>query len=546
MLAGESGAGQAGQAGSVMTSGGYASLTDIGVDALSDAEREDDLDLSPLTDMRQDPVDGETPADQDRSVAEEMDTSVVDPPPPLDRGTPQPSTWEHLQLTDILLKASHNSYEGDERGSILEQLNQGVRGLEIDVHDNDFTSYGYRIGHFRVGDAVDHSRGNPAGDQLADWLEHIDGWSRAHPSHAPLILTIDLKDDLTDNRSFAAGNLSHLNHIMEQSLSTLFDASEPFDSVEDLRGRSLCVLSGDQGTRLSYLYDEGYRPKVAISGDQLLEVHDSGSGHLWYWSGEVQQRAGQSAQVIWRRHGRYDTGRHPTALLIGQSVIEIHQSESANTLWYHIGTLSGVGELSLYGSTRFENAGREPSVRLISESPLEIAVRYRSNEGQLLERRGVVDLGRSRIDWGGSSLAAGPLYNNEVASSGAFRVSVGTEMTLESGVSPSLPPRALSYRLLESNQEVDRGLVRYRQRCFVEWQQSETSHDLLSDQLFGAVSNSNRGRLSDPQLTAHSMVRIWSFSHTGEPSTPSHLPASDEPLSETYQSYCERDPRWIE
>ena len=33
----------------------------------------------------------------------------------------------------------------------------------------------------------------------------IDTWSAQHPAAAPLVVTLDLKDDLTDNPSFAAG-----------------------------------------------------------------------------------------------------------------------------------------------------------------------------------------------------------------------------------------------------------------------------------------------------------------------------------------------------
>jgi hypothetical protein len=39
----------------------------------------------------------------------------------------------------------------------------------------------------------------------------INTWSQQHPTAAPLVVMCDLKDDLTDNPSFAAGNLTALN-----------------------------------------------------------------------------------------------------------------------------------------------------------------------------------------------------------------------------------------------------------------------------------------------------------------------------------------------
>ena len=39
-------------------------------------------------------------------------------------------------------KSMHNAYSGEERGTIHEQLDAGFRGLEFDIHDNDFENIG--------------------------------------------------------------------------------------------------------------------------------------------------------------------------------------------------------------------------------------------------------------------------------------------------------------------------------------------------------------------------------------------------------------------
>src|SRR3954451_23215166 len=98
-------------------------------------------------------------------------------------------------FASALFKATHNSYSGDADGakhSIPYQLDNGVRFVEFDVHDNDYDiTHDYAIGHNRPGDAVDHN-GNPASNNLRDWLTVVSNWSGAHPTHAPIVVMLDL------------------------------------------------------------------------------------------------------------------------------------------------------------------------------------------------------------------------------------------------------------------------------------------------------------------------------------------------------------------
>ncbi|MFD2348739.1 hypothetical protein ACFSTC_04000 [Nonomuraea ferruginea] len=54
-------------------------------------------------------------------------------------------------LPSAIFRATHNSYSGDldgARGSITRQLDQGVRFIELDIHDNGYaTARDYAIGH---------------------------------------------------------------------------------------------------------------------------------------------------------------------------------------------------------------------------------------------------------------------------------------------------------------------------------------------------------------------------------------------------------------
>ena len=192
----------------------------------------------------------------------EPDQAMLDrgPPPEPDMAV-NPAT---LAFTHVYFSATHNSYEGGERRSVREQLEAGVRAIEYDVHDNDFDREGYRLGHLRHGEAVERGQGNPNTNDLDAWLDVIDQWSSDHPDHAPLLLTIDLKDNLMDNRSYDDGNLAHLNTVLINHLSRIWRPEDGADNVESARDHVLCILSGDGGTRRGYLHDVGSSPALAL------------------------------------------------------------------------------------------------------------------------------------------------------------------------------------------------------------------------------------------------------------------------------------------
>jgi hypothetical protein len=76
------------------------------------------------------------------------------------------------------------------------------------------------------------------------------------------------KDDLTDNPSFAAGNLTALNQELRDAFGPKLlmakDGPGALGTIGSLRGRVLTLLSGDGGTRTDYRRTIGYDPAVAI------------------------------------------------------------------------------------------------------------------------------------------------------------------------------------------------------------------------------------------------------------------------------------------
>ena len=112
---------------------------------------------------------------------------------------------------DSIFRASHNSYCGNiggHRGSIVQQLDAGIRQIELDIHrkSSDNGIY-FEVGHDNGGDRVDHSHGNPSTNRLDGWLDVIASWSGQNRSHEPVLIILDPKDELTKKEWNALNNL---------------------------------------------------------------------------------------------------------------------------------------------------------------------------------------------------------------------------------------------------------------------------------------------------------------------------------------------------
>ena len=131
---------------------------------------------------------------------------------------------------------------------------------EFDIHDNDFVEEGgYRLGHYAPGDGVAQEE-NGVGLLLGDWLGLVSEWSSESPEHAPILLVLDLKDNLTDNSGPHEGNMGALNQqIFNAFGDRLYTAREQsvdgWPSAHELRGRVIVQLSGDALSRERYLRD---------------------------------------------------------------------------------------------------------------------------------------------------------------------------------------------------------------------------------------------------------------------------------------------------
>ena len=181
---------------------------------------------------------------------------------------------------------THNSYAHtlDPDWSITTQLEEGVRGLELDIHDQDiwkelvqdktsrswdkFLSrfkisfrFHFKIGHWWAGHQVSRIGENPKGNNFHNWLSKIAEWSRKkqkEEGHAPITVFLDLKTGLherRDNYPPEKRGLIRLNNqilsVFDKDLTWLYtpeefkryyDKHQAWPSIEKLWNRIIIVL----------------------------------------------------------------------------------------------------------------------------------------------------------------------------------------------------------------------------------------------------------------------------------------------------------------
>ncbi|MFB9446709.1 hypothetical protein Dvina_23585 [Dactylosporangium vinaceum] len=433
---------------------------------------------------------------------------------------------DSLPFASAIFKATHNSYSGNvdgAKGSIAGQLDSGVRFIEFDVHDNGYAAnHDYSIGHNSPGDAVDHT-GNPASSLLRDWLQTVSSWSAAHPAHAPIVVMLDLKDDLTDNPSFAEGNLTALNQELVDAFGSRLlqarDVAGALGTVGSLRGRVLSLISGDAGTRTEYRRDVGYNPAVAINArGQVVEVHDSGSGSLWYWTGAY----GPDGRITWLRHGRYDSGTTPAVALNDDGqLVEVHKSQNNSGLWYRVGQLDGTGEVAWSASKQYDS-GVQPTVRFTAAGTLREVHRSQSNS-QNWAWTGTLNAAALTVAWAGNAKTSDSLYDKTTAVSGGSRVTVRT------GTDGAAPAQTVLY----ATPGVATGRVRYTQTAFDEFQAGDAAV-LQEGAQFYAATATNSSFIVAARQSGHS-VRGWDFDSASSATSPlANYPATNHPADAWY------------
>ena len=428
---------------------------------------------------------------------------------------------------------THNSYSGGDRGSLPRQLDLGIRDLELDFHDNGFEQLkDYRVGHLKPGAEVALGNGNPATLLLGDWLGVIASWSNAHPGHGPVTVTLDAKDDLTDND--AGGDLEDLNGILEAAFGArLFtrddrDRDSGWRDTDQLRDRVLCVLSGAGSTRAAYRWAYGSDPAIAVNarGAAVL-AYRSTVGDLSCWTGTVSRA---EPRIDWRRKATFGFSglglRQPVIVIDDQGWVVAAYAFGPRagfqgpSLESKVGRLQDDGRIVWYGSSVFAQ-GSAPSLSLLGDEVLEVHTMW---DGQRRQRvRGVLNRRKRKVEWQSPRATEQRPFVRDVATweGRELGCEVDAAGVIISGFTQRLQP------------------VRFRQLAFVEEQKGDDPR-VIRDALFFAADAKDRAAVAESRNRGL-VARAWGYEQGDQSSPPSlpqeNMPATDTPQAAWYQAY---------
>ncbi|NHI93989.1 MAG: hypothetical protein EAX96_15985 [Candidatus Lokiarchaeota archaeon] len=164
-----------------------------------------------------------------------------------------------VKFNKAIFKSSHNSYSGDlcgRKGSIQEQLNNGILGIELDIYGLK----NFQIGHKAPGHEVD-LRGIKCLDSemkfsLHNWLEPIKQWSDENQNlHPPITLFLDIRLIIEHSIYYDYEELNNVvKKIFNDSIFSPRDLNNSdWPDVNKLRGKIIIVLTGEKGVKWRYI-----------------------------------------------------------------------------------------------------------------------------------------------------------------------------------------------------------------------------------------------------------------------------------------------------
>lgn len=154
---------------------------------------------------------------------------------------------------------------------LAEQLDLGMRKLELDVFYEPKTS-SFVVGHVQTIDMRSHCA------ELAQCLTQLINWSDQHPTHAPIWVSINAKDQaITGLPTPAAFDAAAFKALDAQLDATL---ANRLIRPQDVQGLSWPTLSAAQGKFLFILDEQGGKRELYLKGWQDRPMFtNSPAGH---------------------------------------------------------------------------------------------------------------------------------------------------------------------------------------------------------------------------------------------------------------------------
>ena len=278
------------------------------------------------------------------------------------------SPRESISYNRVVFMTTHNSYSPKIKASIESQLDQQMRGIEIDIHNPHIEHLQhFSIGHMSTGGDVYHKEGNPKTNIFDAWLTIIKQWSDKHANHEPITLFVDIKSDLVEmspDKEIILLNKTIANVLTRDKLYVPADLTKfnnnqrlglNWPSLAELRNKIVVVLTGDGQSKWRYwktishqdvncfiAYTHPDDSEEDYSEEMLQEVKFvNAEAHEWEWT-NPQLKEGKIVRLYYynprkstiRRRIKYPLDRWPEALCNFPATDYPFKYSKRNPDWY--------------------------------------------------------------------------------------------------------------------------------------------------------------------------------------------------------------------
>ena len=386
--------------------------------------------------------------------------NVAAAPPPGSNGPDEQDLLMHFNF-----RATHNSYSGNNaddkggyRGSIVQQLDLGLRYLEIDI-PGEPEDGAFQVGHSlkEDEDRVYHSHGNPDSNDLSDWLTVIANWSKSEENsgHDPIVVALEVKG----GNDFKSGFWTKLSELVGKSFQGIIEAPSDFHgnetTLEEVKGKVFVVSIPDNGNlttsdpnifkcnsatnqddnvvfytkhasdanatmidsirsdnksiRLAFFENEDYDISLPASNYPSCDTPYFGWYARYFEDYGIKTLPDfHFSGVSWSDEHPYDNGINVDAAVNNSGmVVEVHNAHSdPDELWYNAGVLDTTNKIVSWfpltdDQRHYSSGGTDPTVALNDSGRV---VEVHATEGNnLYYRTGVLDSGNGTIEWSPSA-----------------------------------------------------------------------------------------------------------------------------------------------
>lgn len=456
-------------------------------------------------------------------------------PGPVSAGRPPEAQTppDQTLFFNAVFASTNHSYSGNlggQRGSLQDQLAQGVRAFEFDIWADNLGKYhDFEIGDGSPGRQVDKTGGNPQSNLLRPWLDQISSWSTKFRGHAPITVMLNVqKRDWSGSTVYRA-----LNTEIESAFGArLLRADQPGatnGTIGAMRGRIIVGLTGSSSTRVGYVRSLGLDPAVALNKKgQVVAVFTrrvSGGGfELWYWSGLRRP----DGRIAWQMTGKYDDGLVPSVALDDNGVlVEVHKSVHLDLLYSRVAIMADDGTLK-WGSSQYIGGGLRPSI--ISTGAGQVREVHETQSPFSVQRYqwlGTANAAKKSMNWHDNAKTSDPFYPRATATAGSRSITVRLDT--------NGPANEAALEYVTTNPAV-LGRITWQRPAFVPTD-DHAGYYLRSQNWFAQATAAQKSYVVKTRNQSNTVVWVQDFNKAADTTTPlANMPATAYPNSDWYKA----------